>query len=68
MDSSIVANRGFSQKINNRMANSVDLDKMARYAVSSGSALFAKVFVLVSRDDRANVSSTVTLDAKTCNR
>ena len=30
MNSSIVANRGFSQKLNNRMANSVDLVETSR--------------------------------------
>ena len=34
LDTFIVANRGFSQKINNRMANSVDPDETARYEPS----------------------------------
>ena len=46
----------FQPKIRNKMANSVDPDETARYvrAVSSGSALFAKVSVLVYRDERVN--------------
>ena len=40
-------------KINNRIANSVDPDETARFrAVSSGSALFVKVSVLVCRAER----------------
>ena len=55
------------------MANSADPDKMAHNEPSSGSALFAKISVLVCRDERvsskvpsstaltrAKVSSTVT--------
>ena len=44
---------GISIKINNRMTNSVDPDEKARL---SGSALFAKVFILVSRDERLTLS------------
>ena len=39
-------------KIKNRMANSDDLDETARYELSSGSTLYAKVFRLVSRAER----------------
>ena len=35
LDISIVANRGLKEKINNKMANSVDPDKTANYAPSN---------------------------------
>ena len=53
------ANSGFNQSINNRMANSVDPDETALRAVSSGSALFANVSVLVCRDERVNINKFI---------
>ena len=47
------ANRGFQSEIKNKMTTIVGPDKM----VSSGSALFAKVFVLVCRDERVKTLS-----------
>ena len=41
-------------KIRNKMTNSVDPDKTARFAVSSGSTLFAQLSVLVCRAERVN--------------
>ena len=54
LDTSIVANTGFS-KNNNKMANSVD---PAATAISFGSALFAKVYVLVCKEKDSNDRKT----------
>ena len=54
LDTSIVANTGFS-KYNNKMANSVD---PAATAISFGSALFAKVYVLVCKEKDSNDRKT----------
>ena len=44
------------KKIKNRMTNSVVPDKTACYELSPGFNLFAKVSVLVCREERVNVN------------
>lgn len=43
----------------NKMGNSVDPDELAHNELSSGSTLFAKVYVLVIRDIVARCCSTI---------